>query len=145
MLGAIWGFTRPFERIRRFWRIDFVLKRQKQACFDKCVKSDSRRLHQLRSPTASFVLAGQRVSFTSEVCLAEAFAGFHANAKADHFFPSLLLFTPPFPPPPLFLHPPDSKETCDSRRVDVVVTQRSAGPFHSFLEALMRPSSTVSA
>ena len=25
-LGAIWGFTRPFERISRFWRIDFIPK-----------------------------------------------------------------------------------------------------------------------
>jgi hypothetical protein len=43
-LGAIWGFTRPFERIWRFWRIEFVRKRQKPACFENRVKSDSRRL-----------------------------------------------------------------------------------------------------
>ena len=43
-LGAIWGFTRPFERISRFWRIDFIPKPQKSACFENPVKSDSRRL-----------------------------------------------------------------------------------------------------
>jgi hypothetical protein len=31
MLGAIWGFTRPFERISRFWRIDFIPKPQNSA------------------------------------------------------------------------------------------------------------------
>jgi hypothetical protein len=45
VLGAIWGFTRPFERISRFWRIDFIPKPQNSACFENCVKSDSRRLH----------------------------------------------------------------------------------------------------
>ena len=45
MLGAIWGFTRPFERISRFWRIDFIPKPQKSAYFENRVKSDSRRLH----------------------------------------------------------------------------------------------------
>jgi hypothetical protein len=24
LLGAIWGFTSPFERIWRFWRFDFT-------------------------------------------------------------------------------------------------------------------------
>jgi hypothetical protein len=46
-LGAIWGFTRPFERISRFWRIDFIPKPENSAYFENCVKSDSRRLHQL--------------------------------------------------------------------------------------------------
>ena len=45
VLGAIWGFTRPFERISRFWRIDFIPKPQKSALFENCVKFDSRRLH----------------------------------------------------------------------------------------------------
>ena len=49
MLGAIWGFTRPFEQIWRFWRINFVRKLQKQACFENCVKFDSRRLHHFSS------------------------------------------------------------------------------------------------
>ena len=44
MLGAIWGFTRPFERIWRFWRIDFIRNSQKSGCLANCVKSDSRRL-----------------------------------------------------------------------------------------------------
>ena len=43
-LGAIWGFTRPFERISRFWRIDFIPRLQKSAYFENPVKSDSRRL-----------------------------------------------------------------------------------------------------
>lgn len=43
-LGAIWGFTRPFERISRFWRIDFIPRLQKSAYFEIGVKSDSRRL-----------------------------------------------------------------------------------------------------
>jgi hypothetical protein len=43
-LGALWGFTRPFERISRFWRIGFIPKLQKSACFENPVKSDSRRL-----------------------------------------------------------------------------------------------------
>jgi hypothetical protein len=46
LLRAIWGFTRPFERIWRFWRFDFTQELQKQACSEDCVKSDSRRLHQ---------------------------------------------------------------------------------------------------
>jgi hypothetical protein len=48
-LGAIWGFTRPFERISRFWRIAFIPKPPRSAYFENCVKSDSRRLHQLFS------------------------------------------------------------------------------------------------
>lgn len=28
-LGAVWGFTRPFERISRFWRIYFIPNPQK--------------------------------------------------------------------------------------------------------------------
>ena len=46
-LGAIWGFTRPFERVSRFWRIDFIPKPQKSAYLENCVKSDSRRLQTL--------------------------------------------------------------------------------------------------
>jgi hypothetical protein len=45
MLGAIWGFTRPFERIWRFWQIRFIPNSQKSAHFDNRVKFDSRRLH----------------------------------------------------------------------------------------------------
>jgi hypothetical protein len=44
--GAIWGFTRPFERISRFQRFDFILNSRKSAYFGNRVKSDSRRLHQ---------------------------------------------------------------------------------------------------
>ena len=44
LLGAMWGFTRPFERIWRFWRIDFLPNSQKSANFENRVKSDSRRL-----------------------------------------------------------------------------------------------------
>jgi hypothetical protein len=44
-LGAIGGFTRPFERIARFWRFDFIPNSRKSAYFENRVKSDSRRIH----------------------------------------------------------------------------------------------------
>jgi hypothetical protein len=54
-LGAIWGFTKPFERISRFWQIDFIPKLQKSAYFENSVKSDSRRLQSRISFSVSYL------------------------------------------------------------------------------------------
>jgi hypothetical protein len=90
------GVHQPSERIWRFWRIDFLRNSQKSANFEHRVKTDSRRLQTSLAFQASFVSASQRATTTGEVCHAEAFAGFHANAKADklrisptHFGPSV--------------------------------------------------------
>jgi hypothetical protein len=74
-LGAIWGFTRPFERISRFWRIDFIPKLQKSAYFENPVKSDSRPRHQLCSGNHSG-LSSRRLQHFSTTCLAIVVSGF---------------------------------------------------------------------
>jgi hypothetical protein len=43
--GAIWGFTRRFMRFIDFIRFNFPRKAANSACFQRCVKSDSRRVH----------------------------------------------------------------------------------------------------